>query len=100
MKAHNKHVLKAIGSNFELACVAAVIALLADLTWLSHDIFYNGFSIVYGIVGLGLIIGIVLTVIVIVRHNSKLTKKLDTTLLNLKLKRIRKINLTNKIYSL
>lgn len=61
--------IEALFSNFELIAVAGLIALLADLGWLGHDVYENGMSIWYGLVGLGLSLGIIITAYVVIRHN-------------------------------
>jgi hypothetical protein len=66
---------RAFLSNFELACEAAIVALVADLLWLLHDIVANGMSIWYGGVALGLILGVTFTIVALVRHHKRYTHR-------------------------
>ena len=66
---------KAFLTNFEIACEAAILALVADLVWLSHDIMANGLSLWYIIVFIGLFTGTGLTVFALVRHHKYYTTK-------------------------
>ncbi len=68
--------IKAFLTNFELACEAGILALMADLLWLTHDIVVNGAGIVYGVVGMGLAGGILLTSYALVRHHKYYTHRL------------------------
>lgn len=61
---------RAFLTNFEIACEFAIIALLADLLWLSHDVVQNGFSLCYGLVGTGLTLGILGTSFALIRHHK------------------------------
>lgn len=45
----------------ELLIIASIIAIIADLGWLMHDILVNGFSIAYALVLSGLGSGLILT---------------------------------------
>ena len=55
-------------SDFELAAGGGIIALIADVCWLIHDILMNGFTIYYTLVGIGLVIGILITGSAWIRH--------------------------------
>ena len=86
MTADQKARYRAFRTNFEVACIMSAIVIVADMTWLAHDIYENGFGIWYGIIGFGMLFGLVGTIIVIVRHNrwhvkktckKQLKKKLD-----------------------
>lgn len=81
--------LEALRSNFELACLFGVIIVVADFIWLCKDISHNGFTLVYGLIGLLMIIGCIGTVFVIVRHNmvtQRILRK-ERLVLELKLKK-------------
>lgn len=67
---------KAFLTNFEIACEAGIIALAADLIWLTHDIIANGLSVTYVVVGTGLFVGLVLTTFAAVRHHMHYTHRL------------------------
>lgn len=64
-----KAILKASLTDFELACIAGVMVIVSDMSWLAHDIAVNGFSLSYGFIGFGMLVGLVSTLFVIVRHN-------------------------------
>lgn len=48
-------------TDFELAASGGILALVADLAWLTKDILHNGFHYWYMVVGTGLFVGIVIT---------------------------------------
>lgn len=68
-KIIKRAMVRAALTNFELAAIAGVAVILADMVWLTHDIVVNGFSVWYGIVGSMMILGLSATVGVIARHN-------------------------------
>lgn len=70
-----KSRLQALGSYFEMACVFSLVVILADMTWLLHDIIDNGMSIMYGIIGALMVIGFVGTVYVTIAHNQSMSNK-------------------------
>ena len=97
MKTHLKHILLSAGTLFELACIAGIIVIVADMTWLLHDILTNGLSIWYGLIGSFMLIGLCMTVLVTVRHNIEKTKKLDNKTLRIKLDSLKKrVNRKNR----
>ncbi len=51
LKAH----IRAMSSTMEIIIIASVIALVADLSWLLHDVYENGLGMWYSLVGLGLL---------------------------------------------
>lgn len=69
--------LKALTTNFELIALAGLVSLVADFLWVLHDIFQNGLSVTYTIIGFGLVVGILLTLVVFIRHNWSYGEKLD-----------------------
>lgn len=68
-KIIKRAIVRAALTNFELACIAGVTVIIADMTWLTHDIIHNGFSAAYGFIGTMMLVGLVSTIAVIVRHN-------------------------------
>jgi hypothetical protein len=88
MSIETRHRLSAMRSHFELACIAGMAVIVADILWLSHDIYVNGFSIVYGVIGSFMIIGLIATVIIVYQHNSKIVRYLNKTLLESKLDKL------------
>ena len=74
------NILKKLSSGFELMCLMSIVALVGDTTWLVHDIMVNGFSIVYGAIGLVFISGILGTIYVWIRHFKGVLK--DTTIVH------------------
>ncbi len=74
-KIVKRAILKASLTNFELACIAGVVIIVSDMTWLAHDIIHNGFSIIYGVIGGGMLIGLLSTIAVIVRHNMVASRR-------------------------
>lgn len=71
-----KHI-KAFLTNFEIACEAGILALIADILWLTHDIVDNGMSIWYGFIFIGLVSGLWLTIFALVRHHKYYTHRLS-----------------------
>lgn len=63
-----KNAIQKLSTSFEILCAVSMAALTADLGWLAHDIFTNGFSVVYASVALGLFVGDLGTLYVWVRH--------------------------------
>jgi hypothetical protein len=88
MSIETRHRLSAMRSHFELACLAGMLIVIGDLGWLAHDILVNGFSILYGFVGLCLIVGLIATGIIVYKHNSKVMQYMNRTLLESKLDRL------------
>lgn len=67
---------KAFLTNFEIACEAGILALVADLVWLTHDVISNGISIWYILIFLGLSLGLGLTIFALLRHHNYYTHRL------------------------
>ncbi len=67
---------KAFLTNFELACEFGILICLTDMLWLAHDIFSNGLSIWYMLVGGGLTLGLIGTIWVLWRHHKVYTHRL------------------------
>lgn len=67
---------KAFLTNFEIACEAGILALLADMLWVVHDVLANGMSIWYFVIFLGLFLGNALTVFALCRHHRYYTHRL------------------------
>ena len=82
---------KAFLTNFELACEAGIVALVADLIWLVHDITNAGMSVWYAIVATGLIFGVAVTAYALARHHKYYTHRLVC-----KMKKIRASKQTTK----
>ena len=59
---------------FELAASGGILALVADLGWLTKDIIHNGFHLAYVGVGVGLLFGITITAIGWYRHYHQVIK--------------------------
>ena len=66
-----KAVLKAVLTDFELAAIAGLAVIIADMTWLTHDIVSNGFSGIYAFIGFMMFVGFCATIAVIIRHNVR-----------------------------
>lgn len=66
----------ALRTDFELVCQASIVALVADLGWVFHDVLQNGMSLSYGFIGTGLVIGIVGTAWVLIRHHNRFLDRL------------------------
>lgn len=75
--------IKAFLTNFEITCEAGILALAADILWIIHDIIFNGMSIWYFFVFLGLFLGLVLTGYALYRHHKyythRIARKLNTS---------------------
>jgi len=84
MKNQRAH-LKALKSNFELICLYSLAALSADFVWLLNDIFANGFSINYFIVGLGLLIAIFGIIRILFKCHKQSVREINHELLAEKL---------------
>jgi hypothetical protein len=82
MNVLNEKTIKALKTDFELIGIAGSLALLADLIWLSHDIYVSGISIWYSIVGLGLLSALLVSLFIIYRHNASYVKKHTNILTN------------------
>lgn len=70
------HKIQAFRTNFELVCLFAVVALVADLGWVVHDVISNGISLAYILIGSGLAIAIAGTIWVMIRHNSVVVREI------------------------
>lgn len=67
--------IKALSSGVELALVSGVVSLGADVLWLAHDVVANGMSVIYGMVGSGLMTGILIAVYALCKiHTGKVNK--------------------------
>lgn len=86
MKATQKCHVSAMMDVIEIALIASIVALVADLTWVLHDIVANGMSVVYAFIGGGLFIGLVLTGVSLYKHHVILVKQSRQSLLLMKLK--------------
>ena len=62
------HIL-AMSSTMEIIIIASVIALVADMGWLAHDIWHNGMNLWYSVVGLGLSSGTFMTIYALRKHH-------------------------------
>lgn len=69
-KLVKRAIVRAALTNFELACVAGIAVIIADMTWLAHDILVNGFSTTYGFIGTLMLVGLGSTIGVVIRHNN------------------------------
>lgn len=70
-KRLSKMHIKLLKSPFELACIFGAWICATDLLWLLHDIAVNGISITYCIILIGLITGLVGTVICLIHHHQE-----------------------------
>lgn len=86
MKTINKCHLGAVMDVIELALIASLIALIADLGWVIHDVSSNHMSIAYGFIGGGLLIGIILTSLSLYKHHKVIVDEKRKHLLITKLK--------------
>ncbi len=62
---------RAFLSHFEMACEFAILIVLADMTWLVHDIISNGLNVWYVFIMLGMLVGLVGTVKVLYNHHVR-----------------------------
>lgn len=62
-------------TSFEVAAGAGIFALVSDEFWLLHDILTNGLSIWYILVGIGLLVGIIVTGYAWYHHHKHVIKK-------------------------
>jgi len=80
MRTLTKCHIKALKESIELTIIGGLVALVADLGWLLHDILTNGLSIYYILVGTGLLTGTIITASALFAHHDKsvhkITKKL------------------------
>lgn len=77
--------LQSLTDVVELSLIASLIALIADLSWLMHDIYVNGLSILYILVFTGLFTGIIITGTALKRHHYGAVAKMVKQLLREKL---------------
>ncbi len=71
-----KHHIDAFLSNFELACEWSMVVIVADMTWLLHDVIQNGWSLSYVLIFIMMLSGFVGTALVIHRHHRDYTNKM------------------------
>lgn len=65
LRAH----IKAMSSTMEIIIIASVVALVADTSWLAHDIYENGMGVWYSVVGIGLVSATVMTTWALRKHH-------------------------------
>ncbi len=92
MTVDQKARYRAFRTHFEVACIMGIVVIAADMTWLAHDIVINGFSIWYGFIGAGMLIGLIGTLIVVVRHNRWHVKKTCKKHLKTKLEALKSLH--------
>lgn len=85
MKIKVKNQFKSLQSNFEIVCIVSIVALVGDFVWLIHDIIANSLNIHYLITGTALLVGIIGTAFVLIRHNRVSTYWLNKETLKQKL---------------
>lgn len=66
---------KVFMTNFELACEGGIFALVGDVAWVAHDVFYNGFSLWYGFIFTMLSLGLMITYYALHRHHVMMVAK-------------------------
>lgn len=62
--------LRAMSSTMEIIIIASVIALVADFTWVLHDIKENGFSVSYMMIGSALFLATAMTAYALRKHHN------------------------------
>lgn len=65
LRAH----IRAMSSTMELIIIASLVALIADLSWIAHDIYYNGLSVWYSVVFTGIFSGTAMTLYALRKHH-------------------------------
>lgn len=76
---------QALKDVIELTIIGGLLALTADCAWLAHDIYENGLSVWYVIVGTGLLGGTILTSVALYWHHQNNVKTIVKQLLAHKL---------------